>query len=50
MLFNNKYIQKSLSAGWGEKKEAPPGILIEHFLYENTRENVIYFLLIVIET
>ena len=34
----------------GRKKKAPPGILIEHFLYENTRENVIYFLLIVIET
>ena len=34
----------------GRKNKALQGILIEHFLYENNRENVIYFLLLVIDT
>ena len=50
MLLNNKYIQKSLRSNWGEKNKALQGILMEHFLYETNRENVIYFLLLVIDT
>ena len=34
----------------GRTNKALQGILIKHFLYENNRENIIYFLLLVIDT
>ena len=43
MLFNNKYIQKSLSSSWGKKNKALPEILIEHFIHENFELKVLLF-------